>query len=479
MQTRHFYKLIAILFFPVLFSSCKKSLDETVYSELSPDNFLTEEKGLSTVLTSAYSSMQYLLAEAASDLHSDMVISGQAWGRGGAWEAFYFVRMRNYTWDATGDISLVYWNKLYKTILYCNTVLDNIDGGNFSTAFKDNTKGEALAIRGYSYWKLFSFFGPTAIFTTANSTDLMLPKATEAQMKERIEQDLLQAIDLLPVTQGQFGRFTKGAALSVLCKYYLNTKQWEKCLEYAQKVIDLNQYQLQPDYQQLFSLTNENNNEVIFVFPREASPQGVSTNLVALTLPPDYPRAANIVLFPAILYVFDSFVDQFEATDTRANFFVKSYVNTAGVNVVGYGKDQTLTLKYALDPKGSQASDGNDIKVIRYADILLSKAEALNELNGPTQEAVDLVNQIRNRAQASPITLGLFTKDTFRDFILKERGMELFFEGKRREDMIRHGKLISDAQARGIANAQPFHVLYPIPQVEIDANPNMEQNDGY
>ena len=138
----------------------------------------------------------------------------------------------------------------------------------------------------------------------------------------------------------------------------------------------------------------------------------------------------------------------------------------------------SLIVKFAPDPNGKGFVNGTDLIELRYADILLSLAEALNELNGPNQESVDLLKQIRDRAHASLITLDGLTKESLRDLILKERRMELYFEAKEREDLIRHGKFISNALSWG-ALAKDYHVLYPIPQREIDANPNIVQNPGY
>ena len=122
---------------------------------------------------------------------------------------------------------------------------------------------------------------------------------------------------------------------------------------------------------------------------------------------------------------------------------------------------------------------GNDFPVVRYADILLSHAEALNELNGPTQEAVDLINQVRAKAGVPLLVLSDFAaKETLRDHILKERGWEFFSEELRRQDLVRHGKFIEYGKSRGKV-AFDYQVLYPIPQSEIDRNSNLEQNDGY
>jgi len=123
--------------------------------------------------------------------------------------------------------------------------------------------------------------------------------------------------------------------------------------------------------------------------------------------------------------------------------------------------------------------NGNDIPYIRLADIILARAEALNEIGGPTQEAVDLINQIRNRVGATPAVLSNYpSKESLRDFILAERAREFYSEGLRREDLVRHGKFIQQAIDRGIA-AEPHQVLYPLPQEQIDNNPNLEQNPGY
>ena len=113
-----------------------------------------------------------------------------------------------------------------------------------------------------------------------------------------------------------------------------------------------------------------------------------------------------------LVTLFDNFVNSFEATDTRTSRIITEWQSTAtGELVMGLGNDQSHPYKLPFDPNAVGASAGNDIIVIRYADILLTRAEALNELNGPTQEAIDLINEVRNRAGATPLNLGSFGKD--------------------------------------------------------------------
>ena len=135
-------------------------------------------------------------------------------------------------------------------------------------------------------------------------------------------------------------------------------------------------------------------------------------------------------------------------------------------------------MKYSEDPEQKGSSQGNDFIVYRYADVLLSRAEALNEINGPSKEVTDLINQVRTRAHVSTLNWQNYTKETLRGFLLEERGRELYCEGHRRDDLIRHGKFIEKALEKGVA-AKPYHVLFPIPQSAMNENPNLVQNPGY
>jgi hypothetical protein len=121
--------------------------------------------------------------------------------------------------------------------------------------------------------------------------------------------------------------------------------------------------------------------------------------------------------------------------------------------------------------------------IIRYADVLLMYAEAENELNGPTADAYDAINQVRTRARngnssANPQNLAGLSQSQFRDAVLQERGWELCYEGHRRWDLLRTGKYISTLQAAGMPVSQT-NLLYPIPQHQRDVNPALTQNPGY
>lgn len=183
--------------------------------------------------------------------------------------------------------------------------------------------------------------------------------------------------------------------------------------------------------------------------------------------------------WPNEFRIYDAFYKSFEAGDKRKDLMITYYINSSNQRIELLGNDNVRSFKYWPDPNNVGAAHGNDIPEIRLADILLSRAEALNEQNGPGEEALQLINQVRTRAGLPGLKLAdISSKEALRDLILAERGHEFYNEGHRRMDLIRTGKFISNAQARG-KNAQPYHVVFPIPQVVIDSDPAIVQNSNY
>src|SRR5690606_8417834 len=236
-------------------------------------------------------------------------------------------------------------------------------------------------------------------------------------------------------------------------------------------------------------VANERNNEYIWVRPAVASTDRANANgWMNVSFPEGFatdPRSGltfsnTWVNFPTQFRLLDVFFNSFEVSDKRKDLILTEYVNTSGNSVSLLNNNDTRSFKYWPDPDALGASHGNDIPEIRYADILLSKAEALNELIGPNEESINLINQIRLRANLNVLTLSDFPdKESLRDHLLNEIGWEFYSEGQRRYDLIRMNKFISSAIERGATNARPFHVLFPIPQVAIDSDPLLTQNEGY
>lgn len=455
--------------------SCEDHLDEVPFDQLAPSNVLTTEEGLQSLLISAYGNMQvhrfplvrmHYLEEGPSDLFFETG-GGQA-----RWAAF----IQDFTFDAEHPWIRGVYNSLWNSIRDVNLFLENVESVKFSKTDKEVSIGEARFIRALHYYFLTKWYGEVPL-VTPSSSELYPEKEDVAVLNEFIETEFLEAAEALPLVQDEYGRATKGAALAILTKFYLNTRQWQKAADAAKQVMDLQIYSLHPDYAELFAPENERNNEFIFVFPQTSSGDGMGNTWMALSLPPGYPIDGPN--FAAQFRYYDEFVNSFDPNDERQDMILTEYEQSDGTFVQLLGNDNSRSLKF-FDANRVGADQENDVPVVRYADILLSRAEALNELNGPTQEVINLINEVRERAGDNLELLNItdFTKETLRDHILDERGWEFYSEIKRRSDLIRHDKFIDQALERG-KPAQPHHVLYPIPQSEINANENLVQNVGY
>lgn len=474
-------------------TSCTGFLEEKVYTEYDPSELLQDQDGVDALLAGAYarsriieySSRNYtfLMNEFPTDI---------AFETGGGLErdAAPFI---NFNWAVDNSILNSFWGKMYEAIASANSVLNVVDG--LTGVPEENlkrTQGEARFIRAVSYYFLYNLFGTTPIIDIPKNASpdeieqigKSTPRAEQEQFINYLVADLTFAAENLPVEENPIGKATKGSALAVLTKLYMHEKDWANAAATAQKVIDLNYYSLYNDYKKMFAIEGEDNKEYIYRAPCIAQ-SGYQNNYMAHAFPPNYPIQSNWINFGAQFRTYTAFYETFADNDIRRQSFVDHYTDESGNEVelrrdeTGAPLDNVRSFKYVPDPDAVGENNGNDIVYIRYADILLCKAEALNEQQGPNQESIDLINLIRERAKTDRIAIKDYpTKEALRDFILAERGRELFSEGVRREDLIRHGKFISNARSRG-KDAQPYQVLYPIPQRQREANSKLGQNPGY
>lgn len=479
------YILLSGMVFSI--TSCEKSLEVSPNSEFSPDNVLNSDAGIRSLLFSAY-------AQAQTQTNSRWVINGSemctdvAYNTGGA-ENGGLLTIINYTWDPTtatffDDI----WGPNYRAIRDANNVIQNIAAVNTTDANKKLYTAEARVLRAQAYAILYNNFGPVPLRTPETQTGA-LAKATSQQMLAFIESEITASITDLPNPGAEvaFGRYNKGVAYAILAKFYLNTKQWQKAADASKSVMDFNYYSLFTSFEGLFRVENERNREIILALQcRPEDPFGNWFQAGALppafkssTQFPNYVYASSMSNFATMYRLRTAFTNTFAPTDRRLSLILTSYINQSNATVDLSTGDNARSFKY-WDNATVGNNSGNDVPVLRYADILLTRAEALNELNGTTAESLGFINQVRTRAGLANLALtDVPSKESFRDAILRERGWEFVSEGKRREDMIRHGKLISNAVARGISNARDHRILFPIPQSEIDANKLCIQNTGY
>lgn len=469
--------------------ACEETLKVTPKSEFSPANVLASESGIRALLFSAYAQEQNQ-PNSRFVINDTEMCTDVAYDTGGG-ENGQLITIINFTWDpSVGTFADHMWNPNYASIRDANGVIENVDQVATTDANKKLFKAEARALRGQAYASLFNYFGPVPLRTPATQTGA-LARATDSEMRAFIEVDLLQAIPDLPDPgkEAAYGRMSKGIASGLLAKYYLNTKQWQKAADAAKVVMDFNYYALNPNFASLFRVENEGstNREMMLVLQcRTEDPFG--NWFQAGALPPAYKSSPQ---FPDFVYkptmsnfatqyrLRTAFTNTFAPSDKRLQLICTSYTNNNNQTVDLTTGDNARSFKY-WDNNTVGNNSGTDVPVLRYADMLLTRAEALNELNGPGPECFSLVNAVRTRAGLADLSLSETpTKDAFRAAMFRERGWEFVSEAKRREDLLRQGTFISGALARGITNAKPERALFPIPQSEIDANPLCKQNPGY
>ena len=467
----------ALLLFALGLVACDSVLEEDVYSQLSPSNFFQTEQDAEAMLNAAYvveqnfGSRNYFLL---GELPTDLMIE-----RGGGLRRLA-QPLEDFTWDASHPFLNGLWGQLYTAIYRSNLILDRVPEIDFDEARKTELLAEARFIRAESYMELYDLFGPTPLVTSSEVDPESEPaRATEEEMVAFIGEELRAAAADLPDVAAEYGRATRGAALALLARFHLNNRAWQLALDAAREVDAMDRYALfqGESRSDLFRVENERNAEFIHVRPYVTGLRGNA--YLAHAAPPGYQfKAPPKTNFAAQYQTLSSFLDSFHPDDQRRGSFITEYENVDG-EMVQLGEDNARSFKYKEDLLATGTDLGNDIPAIRYADILLIQAEALNELNGPTQEAVDLINRVREVAGAPPLSLAdVPSPEALREAILAERGWEFFTEGLRRQDLIRHGVFIERAQQRG-KNAKPFHRRYPLPQDELDKNPNLEQNEGY
>lgn len=473
--------LLLALFF--MATSCEGLLEEEQFDEITEEvynDFLAAD-GLAianATVGAAISGTRITQNNMVAFLHAPSLMTGEVVGSRGAWEGSVSIPFMEYAWGVDQFMLNNIYAGRYGVITNCNQVADV-----FVPVASDSTaiiRGRALLLRGYAYSILYDFYGR---FVISNSTpDNIIenqPRATDEESRQQIINDLTEAAELLDDFNGSVGSLTRGAALAILTKFYLNTRDWQNAATTAQEIINSGVYQLDDDYGSIFKQTSENSEEVIWGIPYQINQNNEGNNFNSLTLPGNILLEGSQTMFPARMAVPAAFVESFPDGDVRRNEYLLEYpTNNGGVATLPDGF--YVPNKYGQDPNANGGNGGTDYIAIRYADILLSRAEALNELNGPNQESIDLMNQVRARANAPLLQLGdLGSQQALRDAILQERGWEFHLEGLRRQDLIRQGRLISDAQARGKA-AMDFHQLFPLPQSEIDNNDSINQNNpGY
>lgn len=355
---------------------------------------------------------------------------------------------------------------------------------------KQKALAEMRTARGLLCYDLFDLYGPIVVAPVEALEnplkDQPLARMDYDDMISFIEADLQAGAQGLPSPDvAEYGRFSAGLARMLLIRLYLHEKQWDKVLAQCDTIINWNYYKIDPDYVGMWGVrAAQNSPEVIWAIPCDY--EATSENQwQMMALPGNYPIQPGYGVIQSSWWFYDSF----EKNDVRKTNMITSYTGSDGVE---YNRQNPSTfLNYGprplkMDGDWDRTSELSEVDIIeyRYADVLLSKAEAIANINhAPTQEAMDLVNTIRNRANLDDLKLSDYaTLDKFIDMLLMERGHEFWCEnGEYRADLIRYNKL--QDRVRLIAGGQfvqDYKVLFPFSlQNIIEGKGAFLQNPGY
>ncbi len=523
------------------FSSCSDFLDRMPDDELSDGSFWKTPNDAKMFIADVY--RQVLPGGGAgdidSDINSDNAVHGIKWAAGDVSRGIY-------------DPAAMGWSGDYKAIRACNVLLSKIDNvPNYNQADKEAVMGEARFLRGYIYFNLIQTFGgvpyvdqPVDLKEMGNIT-----RTPVEEVYAKVMEDFDYAIAHLPAQWGSsdYGRATKGAANAMKARAALYFKHFDTAAEAAKAVMDSGEYEL-------FDAGNTGQYAKLFWEEQEACKEAVLVRQF------NAPELTNYIIgwgcFPTKgwggINPTQSLVDAFECTDgapisssalydetdpfkNRDPRLEEMYgvtiktapLKSSGNTGVAQHNDATATGYYnqkyldpSIDPQSTGWDMGKDWHVIRYAEVLLTYAEAKNEISGLDASAFDAVNQVRRRVgmpdlqntdASKPTYCG--TQDALRQRIRNEWRVEFAMEGgKRQWDIRRWGiaKEVMNAPFLGMKykmvndpNADPnddgkicilyqgenikltgskyedHNFLYPIPQEEIDLNKALTQNPGY
>jgi hypothetical protein len=381
---------------------------------------------------------------------------------------------------------------------------------------KEIYAAEAKAIVGWMGMILYDMFGPMPYasdellreWNVNPMNGQYLPRATKEDFLGYLQKNLEEAIPILPEKQDPWGRVTKGAASMILLRIHLLQEDFINAKKVAKSIYEMgvegggSLYSLEKDYKRVFSIENRGGSckEVILAVPCNGTKEYSPNQWFCVTMPDDYPHISPNSKGSGTHRMRWAFYDTYEAGDARLQTIVAEYTSTKNKDENGNPivvkrndknlKNGALPFKYDMDPTVNGDFSKNDIVVFRYAEAILAYAEAINETEGPTKEAVDLLNIIRKRANLAEYNWQtdsqVNTKEAFRETILLERGHELYCEGVRHMDLVRMGKFVEYGK-RGLTKAalkdynnDPLRCVFPIdPQLVIDSKGIFKQNEAY
>lgn len=470
-------------------SGCKKSfLDVPQQGQTPVSQFWRNADDAGKAVNAAYANLHEWQNIAFAPIAIESLGSDDTEKGSSANDATYLNLYDNFTVTSTEGQLGGFWTGEYQTINLANQVIDNVPNINMDASLKGRYVAEAKFIRAYAYFRLVRAFGdvPLRLHVPTDATQYNMPRTPKAQVWAAIEQDLTDGASVLPQSYAtaDLGRITKGAALALHAKVAMYQKKWADVLTYTTQVMGLG-YSLFPNYEKQFRVENENNSESIFEIQCALIPGNAAASNS------QYSQVQGVRDVTGGGWGFNvptqDLANAFETGDPRraATIIFRGTTTVEGDVIPAVGDNPMYNYKsyvpFSLYVSGFNEGCQQNIRVIRYADVLLMNAEAANE-TGNTTQALASLELVRARARGTNTAIlpKVTTTDqsALRTAIYRERRVELAMEYDRYFDVIRQGRGTAVFGPKGWKAGK--NEVWPIPQTEIDLSAGvLTQNPGY
>ena len=483
------YNLIAIALLGFSFSSCSDFLEQNPQTDLSENDFYKTADDILSAVNGVYSSLQegdiygnwYVFGEIPSD-NTRNQLSGSVTTQN-EFDQFYI--------DTQNSMIASFWKAAYKVINRTNTVLGRIDGIEINAELANRYKLECKFIRALMYFNLVRVYGdvPLVLKEISISESYDILREPKENVYNQIIADLKEAQGLpVSYSTAEDGRATQGAAKALLANVYMTLHKYAEAETILAEIINSGRYSLLENtpgslnidgYKNVFSPVNHNSKEGIFEIQFLKGGYGEGSNYANNFAPEN--SGTNVVAVGGTggnnIPEMDIY-NAYEEGDLRRDFSMSLgyYDNRKNNEWV----ESRYVCKF-MDVPYQNNDASNNYPVIRYADVILMYAEALNQ-NGKTAEACKYLNMTRRRGfgyqttETSPVDLQTTDKAQFALMVEQERRVELAFENHRWFDLIRTGRAVEVMKSKGFS-LNETNLICPIPQKQIDVNPKLTQND--
>lgn len=491
----YIYKIAALLVIATALHSCEDAINLEPISDIGTDGFYANTNQVNLAVIGAYSSLhekqqdEWVVTELRSDNTQLSFDNSQN-------ANVPYRQLDQFVSNPLNEFTSSYWRASYKTIGLSNHIIEAIDVVDDAT-LAAQYEGEARFLRGHSLFNLVRLYG--GVFIVTETVDASQARNLERKSIEEaytvIIEDLEFAYNNLPDSydSDQVGRATKWAAGLELGKALLTLGTSDSNVRaetVLRDVVTSSGGRLLDNYEDVFDINNEMNEEIFFAVRYQSGLVGLGAPFANLFSP----RASeNAVVFGGgdeFNVPTEGMETLYAANDPRAGVsFSTSWIDNSGNTNI-----ERFISKYNSD-FGNVDDAPNDWVISRYADAVLLLAEAINENSGPTTEAIDLLDDVRIRAnQPNAIATDVDTFFEFKLALEEERRKEFAFENHRWFDLVRNNRAVTvmnnhfatdfqyndpDAPFFNTVPIQQFQTLLPIPQYEIDLNPSVAQNVGY